>query len=166
MNSCWSYMKKIFSLLAFFALVCGVSYAQLDAAPVDAPDGGAFLKFESMVIDYGEIEQGSDPLRVFKFENTGDAPAIIKNAKGSCGCTVPEYPKAPIMPGETSEIKVRYATNRVGPFTKTITLTTNEGDDVKGMKRVLTIKGKVTPKPAEPAGVPSSSPSILNGGGQ
>lgn len=125
---------------------------------------GPSMDLETTVVDYGTIEQDSDPYRFFSFKNTGSEPLVIKHAKGSCGCTVPEYAKAPIMPGETSEIKVRYATNRVGPFTKTITLTTNEGDDVAGKKRVLTIKGKVNAKPAAPAAIPASQPSILNGG--
>ncbi|MGK0388633.1 MAG: hypothetical protein ACI94Y_001363 [Maribacter sp.] len=125
---------------------------------------GPNMDLEKTLVDYGTIEQDSDPYRFFSFTNTGSEPLVIKHAKGSCGCTVPEYAKAPIMPGETSEIKVRYATNRVGPFTKTITLTTNEGEDVAGKKRVLTIKGKVNAKPVAPAAIPASQPSILNGG--
>lgn len=154
-------MKKLCSLFAFIALLSCVSFAQVEEVPADAtPDGGAMLKFETMVIDYGEIEQGSDPLRIFNFENTGDAPAIIKHAKGSCGCTVPEWPKEPIMMGEKGEIKVRYDTKRVGKFTKSITLTTNYSDQPIR----LTIKGKVNKKAPEPEGIPTSEPSILNGG--
>ena len=70
---------------------------------------------------------------------------MIKNAKGSCGCTVPTWPREPIMPGETSKIGVKYATNRVGKFTKTITLTTNASKK----PAILTIKGEVTPPPKE-----------------
>lgn len=152
-------MKKIVTLFALIAMICGVSFAQVQEAAAPA-EGGAMLKFETMVVDYGKIEQGSDPLRMFKFENIGDAPAVIKNAKGSCGCTVPEWPKEPIMMGEKSEIKVRYDTKRIGKFTKRVTLTTNYSDE----PIVLTIKGEVNKKPAEPAGVPESAPSILNGG--
>ena len=120
------------------------------------------MELETTVMDYGTIEQDSDPYRFFNFTNTGNQPLVIKHAKGSCGCTVPEYPKEPIMPGESSQIKVRYATNRLNAFTKTITLTTNEGeDDEKGMKRVLTIKGKVLPKAPEPESVPKTKPSIF-----
>jgi hypothetical protein len=77
---------------------------------------------------------------------------VIQNAQGSCGCTLPEYPKQPIMPGEGAEIKVRYDTNRVGDFTKTVTLTTNEITP----NRVLTIRGKVLDKTGA---APPSSPS-------
>ncbi len=131
-----------------------------ETKPVDGPN----MNLETTVMDYGTIVQDSDPYRYFNFVNDGTEPLVIKHAKGSCGCTVPDYPKEPIMPGETSQIKVRYATNRLNKFTKTITLTTNEGDDVKGMKRVLTIKGEVLPKPAEPEAVPKSAPSIFSPG--
>lgn len=126
-------MKKLLVLFTFL-LVAYVSHAQT-ATQVDGP----VFTFEEMVIDYGEIEQGADPYRTFHFTNTGNEPAVIKNAKGSCGCTTPSWPKEPIMPGETSEIQVRYDTNRVGPFTKTVKLTTNMGED----NITLTIKGKV-----------------------
>jgi len=151
-------MKKVFSFLALFAFLSSVSFAQVEVAP--AVEDGAMLTFETMVIDYGEIEQGSDPLRIFKFENTGNAPAVIKNAKGSCGCTVPVWPKEPIMMGEKSNIEVRYDTKRIGKFTKTVKLTTNYSEQ----PIVLTIKGKVNKKPAEPEGIPTSAPSILSGG--
>ena len=64
---------------------------------------------------------------------------IISNVKGSCGCTVPTKPEEPIMPGETGEIKVKYATNRVGPFSKTVTITSNAYEPTV----VLKIKGRV-----------------------
>lgn len=106
--------------------------------------------FESETVDYGVIEQGSEPFRVFTFTNTGTEPLIITQAKGSCGCTVPTYPKEPIAPGETGEIKVRYDTNRLGKFTKRVTLTTNAPED----KTMLTIKGEVLKKAEEPEGLP------------
>src|SRR5690606_2294996 len=72
------------------------------------------LKFEQTTVDYGTIEQGSDPYRSFVFENTSAVPVAIKSAKGACGCTEPEYPKEPIMPGQKSEVKVIYDTQRMG----------------------------------------------------
>ncbi len=122
---------------------------------------GPHMNLETTVVDYGTIEQDSDPYRYFNFVNDGTEPLVIKHAKGSCGCTVPEYAKEPIMPGESSQIKVRYATNRMNAFTKTVTITTNEGTDAAGKKRILTIKGKVIPKPVEPDAVPKSAPSIF-----
>jgi hypothetical protein len=120
--------------------------APAPAAPAAAPTGkGPIATFEKTEMDYGKIKQGSEPLRIFTFKNTGTEPLIISNAQGSCGCTVPTYPKEPIMPGQTSKIEVRYDTQRVGGFTKSVTLTTNEANAT----RVLTIKGEVEAKPAD-----------------
>jgi len=147
-------MKKLLSLLSLVALIATVSFAQTDVikdakvVTEDVNTDSPKMQFESLEMDYGTIDQGSEPLRVFKFTNTGAAPLVITNAKGSCGCTVPSYPKTPIMPGEESAIEVRYDTNRVGPFTKRVTLTTNENGE---NTVVLTIKGKVNKKEAEPS---------------
>ena len=101
------------------------------------------------------IEHNSDGVRNFTFTNNGTEPLIIKKAKGSCGCTVPTVPEGPIAPGETAEIGVKYATNRVGSFTKTITLTTNAS------KRpvILTIKGEVKAPAEQKSGVPEKNNS-------
>jgi len=153
-------MKNILTLLAL-CLCIGFISAQ-DAAIVDnASSEGPVMEFSDTVVDYGTIEQNSEPFRVFKFSNTGNEPLVIKHAKGSCGCTVPTYPKEPILPGESNEVKVRYDTKRIGKFTKTVTLTTNE----EVGKRVITIKGEVLKPVEEPAAVPLNEPSILNGGG-
>ncbi len=127
---------------------------------VESKDGPK-MKFESTVVDYGTIEQNADPYRSFAFTNEGNAPLVITSAKGSCGCTVPEYPKEPIMPGEDAEIKVRYDTKRIGKFTKSVTLTTNESD----AKIVLRIKGDVQKK-LEPESLPEAPKSIFSGGGK
>ncbi|MFN0202784.1 MAG: DUF1573 domain-containing protein [Bacteroidia bacterium] len=120
--------------------------APAPAAAVAAPTGkGPIATFEKTEVDYGKIKQGSEPLRIFSFKNTGTEPLIISGAQGSCGCTVPTYPKEPIMPGQTSKIEVRYDTQRIGGFTKSVTLTTNEANPT----RVLTIKGEVDAKPAD-----------------
>ncbi len=153
-------MKKVFTLLAMLTLFAGVSLAQVDATTSETD--GAQMEFETMVMDYGEIEQNSDPLRKFNFKNTGNQPLVISHAKGSCGCTVPVWPKEPIMPGEEANIEVRYDTKRIGKFVKKVTLTTNALNSEDG-KIVLTIKGKVNKKAPEPEGVPASSPSILGG---
>jgi hypothetical protein len=97
------------------------------------------LKFESDVIDYGTIDQNSDGVRAFKFTNVGKAPIVITQVKGSCGCTVPTKPEGAIMPGESAEIGVRYATDRLGAFSKTVTVTSNASE----AKKILKIKGKV-----------------------
>lgn len=160
-------MKKLVFLMMFMTMGLVFSATaqpkiEKKAKALEEIVKGPNMELESTVVDYGTIEEDSDPYRYFKFTNTGTEPLVIKHAKGSCGCTVPSYKKEPIMPGESSELKVRYATNRIGAFSKTVTITTNEGSDAKGKKRILTIKGKVNKKAAAPKAVPSSAPSILN----
>lgn len=107
----------------------------------DAPKvEGAGMAFENETIDYGTIPHNADGKREFVFTNNGNKPLIITNATGSCGCTVPTYPKEPIAPGAKAVIGVKYATDRVGAFTKTVTITSN----AEGVaSKVLTIKGTV-----------------------
>jgi len=116
------------------------------------------MEFEGQVVDYGTINQHAEPLRILKFTNKGDEPLVITNAKGSCGCTVPTWPKEPIMPGETSEIEVRYATNRIGKFTKTIKFTTNE--TAAAPQHLIKVTGNVL-KVEEEESVPSTEPNML-----
>ena len=82
--------------------------------------------FSSIVFsDEGEILKGSNGVRTFTFQNIGDVPIEIQGVKSSCGCTVPKKPNAPIPPGGKGEIQVKYDTNRIGVFRKTITVNTN-----------------------------------------
>ena len=122
-------MKKtfIFLLFAFFTFQL---YAQEKTAKIE---------FETTVIDYGTIEKGADGVRVFKFKNTGNAPLVVTSVKSSCGCTVPKKPEAPVLPGETGEIEVKYDTKRVNPIRKTITVTSNAETPTVALK----IKGNV-----------------------
>jgi hypothetical protein len=110
---------------------------------------GAGMVFENETIDYGTIPHNADGKREFVFTNNGNKPLIIESTQGSCGCTVPTTPKDPIAPGAKGVIGVKYATDRVGPFTKTVTIKSNAvGQETK----VVTIKGTVLPDaPAAPA---------------
>lgn len=123
--------------------VTKIAPVQEAAAPVNP--NAPTIEFESDVIDYGTVDYNGDGVREFVFKNNGKEPLIISRAKGSCGCTVPTWPKEPIMPGETGVIKVKYATNRAGRFTKTVTISSN----AKTPSKRLTIKGTVKPKPVE-----------------
>jgi hypothetical protein len=148
-------MKKIFLAIA---LISGfmVAQAQTKAPNEKQAANGPIMEFETSVMDYGLIEHNADGKREFVLTNTGNAPLIISNAKGSCGCTVPTWPKAPIAPGESASIGVKYATNRIGKFTKTITLTTNAPEKTK----ILTIKGEVK-KPVEAPAAPTKPKSSV-----
>lgn len=122
-------MKKL--VLFLFVGLLGFSLTAQDVA--------AKIEFKTETVDYGEITKGADGIRVFEFTNTGKAPLIISDVRSSCGCTIPKKPDAPIMPGKTGEIQVKYDTNRVGPIRKAITVISNADTPTK----VLKIKGEV-----------------------
>lgn len=168
-------MKKLFSILVVGLLFVSVASAQKkEVTKVKAQDqvtmtsqdaASETMMFESKEIDYGIVEQGGNAtekgVRYFNFVNQGQEPIVIKSARGSCGCTVPEYPKEPILGGESAQIKVKYDINRPGPFTKYVTLTTN----VPGQETVkLTIKGKVEKKAPEAPAVPLKQKNAFNNG--
>jgi len=111
---------------------------------------GAKLSLDKEVHDYGKIKKGADGSCYFTITNTGSEPLTITNAQGSCGCTVPSWPKEPIIPGESAKMKVTYATNRVGPINKSVTITSNSVD---GKVKTVKIKGEVL-KPAPEDGAP------------
>ena len=92
---------------------------------LSAQVSGPMISFDMETIDYGDITKGSNGIRTFTFENTGDAPIEIQRVRSSCGCTIPKKPDAPIEPGKKGEITVKYDTNRLGVFRKTITVNTN-----------------------------------------
>ena len=116
-----------------------ILFIGLISLSVNAQDKVAKIEFKADVIDYGTIEKGADGVRTFEFTNTGDAPLIITKVSSSCGCTVPKKPDAPILPGDTGEIQVKYDTNRVMPIRKTITVLSNSDTPTIALK----IKGEV-----------------------
>ena len=124
-------MKKIFAGL-FLAGTFALASAQT-------------ISFDKTVYEYGNVKVGADGHRVFVIKNTGDKPLIITRTQASCGCTVPEVTKDPIMPGKTAELKVGYDTKIAGPFTKIIEVYSN---DAENSRSVITIKGNVTDAPA------------------
>jgi hypothetical protein len=147
-------MKKLvlFAVLTIFGVTTANAQAKKavkkevakkEAAPAkaDTPKvDGAGMVFENETIDYGTLPHNADGKREFVFVNNGTKPLIISNATGSCGCTVPTWPKEPIAPGARGVIGVKYATDRVGAFTKTVTLTSNADGQAS---KVLTIKGTI-----------------------
>ena len=124
-------MKKVVILLFVGLLTWSVS----------AQEKTAKIEFKTETVDYGEIDKGSDGLRVFEFTNTGNAPLVISKVSSSCGCTIPKKPEAPIMPGKTGEIQVKYDTNLVGPIRKAITVISNADTPTKILKIKGTVKG-------------------------
>jgi hypothetical protein len=159
-------MKKILFLLVLAFGISNLAIAQTEtpvATQIEVTSGPRMI-FEdgntNTTVDYGTLEQHGEPLRVVNFTNTGTEPLVIKNARGSCGCTVPTWPKEPILPGETSKIEIRYATNRLGKINKNVTITTNENGELSTHK--INVVGNVL-KPESEESAPSSKPGVIIG---
>jgi len=130
-------MKKLFTIITMVFLAALTIQAQdKPATPQDS------IVFAATTHDYGTIVQASDGSCVFAFTNKGKAPIVLNDVKASCGCTVPEWTRTPVAPGEKGSIKVTYNTNNVGAFTKSITVNSNAINS----PLVLIIKGTVTVK--------------------
>lgn len=130
-------MKKL--ILALFMVVGAFAVqAQNEVTQVANPNAPE-VSFDKLVHDYGTIVQNGDGNCVFEFTNTGREPLILTNVRSSCGCTVPTWPRKPILPGKKETIAVKYATNRLGIINKSITVMSN----AKNNPVVLRIKGKV-----------------------
>ncbi len=131
-------MKNLFA--AF--ILASVAIASGSKASAQQPvDSGAKIDFKKETHDYGTVKYGGDGTYKFEFTNNGNAPLLIEKAVGSCGCTVPTWPKEPIAPGQKGSITVKYDTQRPGAINKQVTVTTNAGTTT------LYIKGNVGPKP-------------------
>lgn len=144
-------MKKLLFIfcLAFIGMTLNSNAQNLTQTPVPAEEpidpNGPVITFDSLVVDFGTIDQGSDPLRVATFTNTGKKPLHITNCKGSCGCTVPKCPTTPIMPGEKGTMKVRYDTKRTGRISKTVTVKSNANNGTITLKVVGHINANQAP---------------------
>ncbi len=113
------------------------------------------VTFDELEFDYGIVDAGEKVQHTYKFKNTGSEPLIISNAKGSCGCTVPSWPKEPIPVGGTGEIDVVFdSKGKKGKQSKRVTITANTDP----VQTFLTIKGEVkgaegettSPQPIKP----------------
>ena len=151
-------MKKIVLLLAASVLMftaCNndnpasrIKDENLKKAQQKMADANKFPKmdFETTEVDFGTHNEGDILDTIFKFTNTGKAPLVITNVKTSCGCTTPYWPKKPIQPGESENIKVRFNTNhKPGKQTKTITVHCN----TKNLTEQIKIKAYNIPKTKE-----------------
>jgi len=124
---------------------------QLDTASITSPstanigkeNAAPMMAFEETEFDFGTVAEGDILKHSFSFTNTGNAPLVIVNAKGSCGCTVSNWPKEPIAPGASKEMLVTFNTNgKPNQQNKQVTITTN----TSAGKHILKIKAMVTPK--------------------
>jgi len=137
-------MKKLFIALVCMS-ICGAATAQekQTAKTENAANSNAGkFKFKEETHDFGEVAEGPTAETDFEFKNVGKEPILITEAHGSCGCTVPQWPKEPIMPGKKAKIHVTYNTSgRPGPITKDVFITSN----AQQSPMVLHIRGTVKP---------------------
>lgn len=117
--------------------------AAAEGADDTSEEGVGEFKFDNTEFDFGTINEGDVVKHVFKYTNTGKAPLVIKDAKGSCGCTVPNWSSKPVAPGESGEINVEFnSSHKSGAQHKTVTIMANTTPSNTG----LVLKGTVTPK--------------------
>lgn len=133
-------MKKF--IITFSVVIASLSFCHAQTSTTTSPtvSSGAVITFNNLVHDYGTVVKGSDGNCEFTFKNTGTEPLILSNVQTSCGCTVPSWPKEPILPGKTGTIKVNYTKmNVVSTISKQITVSSNATNG----SIVLSIKGTV-----------------------
>ena len=126
-------------MMVILTLVLGTSGCK-DTPEEKAKEHGQEIWFEEYMHDYGTIQKDSDGTWTFTFKNLGQEAILINRVRSTCGCTVPEWPREPIEPGDTGTITVRYNTASTGTFLKSVVVySTAANSPVK-----LQIKGKVT----------------------
>ena len=130
-------MKRLLStFILAFGLIAFISAQEVANGPL--------ISLDKTTHDYGTITQGGNGACEFTVTNTGSEPLIISRCKGSCGCTVPSWPKTPIKPGESAAIKVKYDSKRIGPINKSVTITSNASNEPN---TVIRIKGSIEAAP-------------------
>jgi len=105
------------------------------------------ISFEEQRFDFGTVTEGEKVSHTFSFTNTGDEPLILSNARGSCGCTVPKWPREPIAPGKSSDIVVEFNTkNKQGQRSQKVTITANTNPP----ETFIYLEGQVNKADAQP----------------
>jgi hypothetical protein len=135
-----SRLKTYKTLLCLFVVAMGLPlFAQSDGGLSSKPRY-AEAKFDKLAYDFGEIQKGEEAIAVFMLINQGSAPLVVENITASCGCTIAHWDQAPLMPQDTTQIKVSYNSNIVGEIKRSLVVKTND----RRQKRIrLTITGSV-----------------------
>lgn len=148
-------MKRVFFTLASLTILFACQENSLEQkvnklqqtvdsiSKSQAPGNMPVITFENKEFDFVEIEQDSVVTHIFKFQNTGKAPLVIENASASCGCTIPDWPRTPISPGASGEIKVQFnSKGKQGIQNKAVSITANTVPVIS----TVNIKGNVIVK--------------------
>ena len=153
------------TLLCFTTIATAQTIVVDDISISEFVETKAGILFDEELFDFGEIAKGEVVTHVFTFKNNGVEPLVIINVKGSCGCTVPQWPREPIAPGETASLTVKFnSKGKDGMQTKRITITANTDPQIS----FLTIRGDVIPgdivdgqKPSDDTQEPALSPDCF-----
>jgi hypothetical protein len=125
-------MKKLALLFSFFTLAL-VYQAQ-------AQTSGAVISFKENSIDFGDITQGQQVAHTFVLTNTGKQPLIISNVAATCGCTVPSWPKEPVAPGKSAEIKVSFnSAGKVGKQNSVVRIYSNASEPIEKVSLISNV---------------------------
>ena len=126
---------SLIALVAIFAQGYNVSAFRNSLSAIES----AIFSWEETAHNFGTVKSGTSVEHSFTFVNKGSVPLIISSVKASCGCTVADYSKEPVEPGQEGFVKATYTASKPGIFTKTVTVTANTSEE----QMVLSIKGEV-----------------------
>ncbi|PKP04317.1 MAG: hypothetical protein CVU11_05435 [Bacteroidetes bacterium HGW-Bacteroidetes-6] len=125
-------MKRLILSFLVFCLPVAFLIAQNVAS-------GPVITFQEKTHDFGDVKKGQPVTFEFVFTNTGKQPLLLSEPRSSCGCTIPSWPKEPIMPGQKKSISITFDAEKEGEFSKQVTILSN----AENSPEVLVIKGFV-----------------------
>ncbi|RPH29195.1 MAG: DUF1573 domain-containing protein [Bacteroidales bacterium] len=120
-------------------MLSGCVMAQKSQAFSTESDGANITWDSTTTYDFGNVKKGTSVTATFEFTNNGNAPLVVSNVKGSCGCTSVEYPQQPVSPGAKGSVKAIFNASSIGAFNKAVTVTAN----ISSKTVILNIKGQV-----------------------
>ena len=135
-------LVKKFYCSILFVLIVGTLFAQ-ESAVFEEPKNGPKIVFSEDRHEFGDIIQGDVIEHVFEFTNSRNAPLVLQDVKTTCGCTVPEWPRTPLAPGATAELKVKFnSAGKIGIQNKVITVISNATNQTSRVMIVTNVNSK------------------------
>lgn len=130
-------MKKLGLLITLFA------FALVFQANAQEQASGAVISFKETSVDFGDIVQGAKVEHTFTLTNSGSAPLVISNVAATCGCTVPSWPKDPVAPGKSAEIKVSFnSTGKMGKQNSVVRIYSNASEPIEKISLISNVLPK------------------------